>query len=171
MAGKSKAPTFSGPVVLGIHSNVVGGDHSMRSGHAWITVKEGDKTVYFGLWPDGHPRTVDNKEKTDVRVGLEAGRKAAASRFYRLGKARTQRLNSFLQKRRGWSVTYNCSSWASHLFYQVVGVDVDADDWFSVETPRELGSSIRELENNKKSTTRGSPTSPGEEQASSSLTG
>lgn len=119
---KAKLPTFSGPVVLGIHSNIAGDEHSFTSGHAWISVQEGSKTIYFGLWPDGHPRTVDNKGKSDVRVDMEAGSRPAASRFYRLSKVRTKRLNAFLKKRVHWDYTHNCSSWASDLSTVLLGL-------------------------------------------------
>jgi len=45
-----------------------------------------------------------------------------------------------------WSLWYNCASFASEVFRKVTGTDVDADDWFlGVETPCELGKSIKEL--------------------------
>ncbi len=45
-----------------------------------------------------------------------------------------------------WFYTNNCSSWASKIVNEVVGADVDADDWLGIETPRELGRNILLLE-------------------------
>jgi hypothetical protein len=45
-----------------------------------------------------------------------------------------------------WSYTNTCASWASEMVYILVGEDVDSDDNFGFETPRELGESILELE-------------------------
>ncbi len=45
-----------------------------------------------------------------------------------------------------WRYTNNCSSFASEIVEEVIGEDVDADDWGGVETPRELGRNILILE-------------------------
>ena len=50
----------------------------------------------------------------------------------------------------------NLGSWASEVVQEVVGEDVDADDWAGFETPRELGRNIVKLEA-KQPTTLGSP--------------
>ena len=48
-----------------------------------------------------------------------------------------------------WIGTTTCASFASEVFYEVTGIDVDADDYVGFETPRELGKSIRELNGGK----------------------
>lgn len=40
-------------------------------GHAWISVTKNGTVTVYGLWPDEHPRTLDNGDGTDIRVGLE----------------------------------------------------------------------------------------------------
>lgn len=137
---------YSGVVVLGIHSNVAGDQNDFTAGHAWISVSTRHRTDFYGLWPDAHPRTVDNGDASDVRVNLEVGARPVASRFYRLDSNQTMRLNDLLNKPATWRYTNNCSSWASELFADVLGEDIDADDWLGLETPRELGASILRLE-------------------------
>lgn len=148
--------TYSGVVILGIHSNVAGDSNDFTAGHAWVTISTLRKTDFYGLWPDGHPRTVDNGDASDVRVNMEAGARPVASRYYRLDPSQTMRLNMFFTMKATWAYTNNCSSWASELLADVVGEDVDADDWLGLETPRELGRSIQRLE----ARDRTSPASP-----------
>lgn len=132
--------------ILGVHSNVAGDDQKFDSGHAWLTITQKGKTVSYGLWPDAHPRTQDNGDLSDIRIGMEASAKAAASRFYKLSSAQANKFNSMVNSNSHWFYTNNCSSWASSVVKEVVGEDVDADDWFGIETPRELGRNILLLE-------------------------
>lgn len=131
-------------IVLGIHSKVV--DGGFTGGHAWLSVTEGGKTTYYGLWPDAHPRTPDNGDATDIRIGMERNSKAKASRYYSLSPAQAQRFRAQTKSNVQWFYTNNCSSWASEVVLEVTGEDVDADDWLGIETPRELGQNILKLE-------------------------
>ena len=71
-----------------------------------------------------------------------------------------------------WGYTNNCSSFASETFYDVTGVDVDADDWFGIETPRELGSNIMDMNGGVPSNYNGpSVPAPGPGGSSSSSSG
>lgn len=158
-------------VVLGIHSNITGSDNSSGAssnsqaggssaargtqgssaktgGHAWISITKNAKTTCYGLWPDNHPRTIDNGADSDIRQGLETLSGARASRYYELTLAQASALETELKSNVEWGYTNNCSSWASAVIYRVVGEDVDADDWglLGAETPRKLGESIRRLE-------------------------
>jgi hypothetical protein len=45
-----------------------------------------------------------------------------------------------------WEYTNTCASFATEVVDEVVGEDLDADDYGGFETPRELGKSILELE-------------------------
>lgn len=130
--------------ILGIHSNVTGGD--LTGGHAWLTITRNGRTTYYGLWPDAHPRTVDNGDGSDIRTNLERRSEAAASRYYRLTEAMARRFDAQVGANVHWFYTNNCSSWASEVVLTVVGEDVDADDAFGFESPRELGQSIQALE-------------------------
>lgn len=130
-------------IVLGIHSNVTSGSYA--GGHAWITVKEVGITRSYGLWPDQHPKTVDNGSGTDIRIGMEPTT-GAAIRYYKLTKVQGNKLRGLLLKNITWTYTNTCASWASEVVYQVTGNDVDADDWGGFETPRELGANIVILE-------------------------
>jgi len=131
---------------LGIHSNVDPGD-GFTSGHAWITyTDDSGKTTYYGLWPDEHPRTVDNGSGTDVRTGLESGDTALHSRYYDLTSEQINRWKLFLKQSAEWRYTNTCASWASAGVRDTTGEDVDAGDWFWFETPREISASIIKLE-------------------------
>jgi hypothetical protein len=132
--------------IMGIHSNVTSGEKT--GGHAWISITENGASKTYGLWPDSHPRTVDNGPGHDVRVGMEDNLKSAASRFYALSGEQLQQLKVLVARSDTWNYTHNCSSWASYVVRRVLRVDINADDaaLLGVETPRELGTSIRMLE-------------------------
>jgi hypothetical protein len=132
--------------ILGIHSNVAGDDNGYTAGHAWLTITADGKTTYYGLWPDAHPRTVDNGDGSDIRIGMEAADRPAASRYYKLSPAQAIQFNALMRANVHWRYTNNCSSWASEVVDAVIGEDVDADDYGGVETPRELGRNILLLE-------------------------
>ncbi len=133
-------------MILGIHSNVAGGDNDYTGGHAWLTITEKGKTTFYGLWPDAHPSVVDNGDGSDIRIGLEASAKAVASRFYKLSEAQAIQFNALMKANVVWRYTNTCASWASEIVYEIVGEDVDADDYMGFETPRELGRNLLILE-------------------------
>lgn len=139
-------------IILGIHSNVAGDSNDLTSGHAWLTITRSGSTTFYGLWPDAHPRTVDNGDASDIRIGLEASANAVASRYYRLSDAQARYFNTLVRANVHWFYTHNCSSWASDIVWEVVGEDVDADDWMGIETPRELCRNIQALEINDPTT-------------------
>ncbi|MGK0269582.1 MAG: hypothetical protein ACI88H_000214 [Cocleimonas sp.] len=146
--------------ILGVHSNVAGDGVDLTGGHAWISVTRDGVTTAYGLWPDAHPRTIDNGDGTDIRVGLEGTKYPRASRFYRLNAGQSLKLGRALKKIVAWRYTNTCASWASELLNEVTGVNVDADDWGGFETPRELGKYILKLEANKGRTSRVAPAIP-----------
>lgn len=173
--------------ILGIHSNVRSGmidpttgqprDPGISAGHGWLTVTRDGKTTAYGLWPDDHPRVVEqgwnNGEGSDVRVGMEDKYRSAASRYYRLTPEQVKTLDARLKENATWGVTENCSSWASSTLEAVTGERVNADEPYTagvVETPRVLGESIHRLEQ-KNRTSREAPATPtaAEERSSSSL--
>jgi len=145
-------------MILGIHSNVAGSGADFTAGHAWISITDKGKTTVYGLWPDAHPKTIDNGGKSDIRIGMEARSKAEVSRYYKLSSAQATHFNALMKANVGWSYTNTCASWASEIVHILVGEDVDSDDNLGFETPRELGESIRELEE-KSPTTIYSPKS------------
>ena len=55
-------------------------------------------------------------------------------------------LRSIIGENWEWRYTNRCASFASEVVEAVVGEEIDADDNFGFETPRELGNSILELE-------------------------
>lgn len=136
--------------VLGIHSNA-NDDAEATEGHAWISVYDSRtrRTETYGLWVD--PEMFKNDKKSDVKVGIERERQQRGysprfSRYYRLTNEQETRLSRYLEERSEWTPTNTCASWASECVRTVVGEDVDADDWFGLETPREVSQSIKELE-------------------------
>ncbi|MCP4117529.1 MAG: hypothetical protein GY737_19465 [Desulfobacteraceae bacterium] len=134
-----------GNMILGIHSNV-SEDAGYTAGHAWISITRKGTTTLYGLWPDAHPRTIDNGEKSDIRIGLEIGAKAKASRYYLLSDAQSKHFEALMKANVSWSYTHTCAAWASDVVQNVIGEDVDADDYLGFETPRELTQSINKLE-------------------------
>lgn len=143
-------------MILGIHSNVAGSHNDFTSGHAWISITHGNKVTVYGLWPDAHPKTIDNGDKSDIRIGLEVKDTAVASRYYLLTSPQAIQFNALMSANVAWRYTHTCASWASDVVDILIGEDVDADDNFGFETPRELGESILLLES-KEPTTRFSP--------------
>ncbi len=143
-------------VILGIHSNVrsdtidpeTGEPISFDDGHGWISVTRDGVTTNYGLWPD-FSRAGDNGEGYDIRIGMENGDRAAASRYFELDEAQVALLEQRLKENVTWGYTSNCSSWASETVEAVTGVSLNADEAWSlgvVETPRQLGDAIREME-------------------------
>jgi len=134
--------------VLGIHSNVAP-SAGFADGHAWITINtkvgKGSFAKSYGLWPDDHPRTKDNGDKSDVRVSMEPAR-GYSNRYYALTVLQYMQLKKLIKTTEHWFYTNNCSSWASELVRRLYKTEVDADDWLGIETPRELSRSIRILE-------------------------
>ncbi|MCB2018653.1 MAG: hypothetical protein KDF54_14260 [Hydrogenophaga sp.] len=160
---------MSDDVILGVHSNVrkgqidpeTGQPYGFDAGHAWISVTRDGKTTRYGLWPDGHPAVEDNGNGSDIRTGMEDGDSPAASRYYRLTPEQAARLDERLRANETWGYTNNCSSWARDTVQAVTGVRLNADDpgilW--TETPRQLGDSIHQLEE-KKRTSPADPATP-----------
>jgi hypothetical protein len=133
-------------MILGIHSNVAGDQNEYTAGHAWLSITENGVTTFYGLWPDAHPRVVDNGDGSDIRIGMEAGATAIASRYYKLSDAQAKHFKALMKSNVTWRYTNTCASWASEVVYEILGEDVDSDDNFGFETPRELGRNILLLE-------------------------
>jgi hypothetical protein len=139
-------------VILGIHSqtdpNTQGSFNQLIDGHAWISVTRNGTTEHYGLWPDNHPRGLDNGPASDIRTGIEGERgfNPSASRYYELTPEQVTKLEARLRENVGWSYTNTCASWASETTSLVTGQKIDAGVAFSVETPNALNNSLRELE-------------------------
>ena len=129
--------------ILGIHSNF--NQNIFESGHAWITLTHNNITTSYGLWPDNHPKTKDNKDSSDIRIGLEP-HAGMANRYYILTDKQYNKFRQLLNNNVEWFYTNNCSSWASMVIARIFDIDIDADDYFGIETPRELGYNINKLE-------------------------
>jgi RHS repeat-associated protein len=133
---------------LGIHSNVAP-NADFTDGHAWVSYRDANGNITnYGLWPDNHPRTVNNGAGTDVRIGLENGMSAPYSRYYDLSPEQIKRFVDFVNRTDEWQYSHTCADWASDTVRSTVGENVDADDWLGFETPRELSESIEALERN-----------------------
>lgn len=169
-------------VILGIHSNVRNGtidpetgaaiNPDFRDGHAWLTVTRDGTTTSYGLWPDFHSDTADNGSGTDIRVGMEDGEIAAASRYFRLTPEQVVTLEAKLNENVEWGVASNCSSWASETLTDVTGVRINANEPYSlgiVETPRVLGESIHNLEQRDRTSRTDPATTPTPSRSSSSF--
>ncbi len=148
---------MSESTVLGIHSWTNAKTQKEGSaferftdGHAWLSVTRNGKTEYYGLWPDSHPDIVERKQndpdKTDIRIGREANSRPVASRYYTLTNEQAAKLDVALKENVTWGATMTCAGWASETVSEVTGKKLNATEFLSIETPRELVNSIKELE-------------------------
>ena len=157
-------------IILGVHSNVPS-SAGFTDGHAWLTVSRDGVITNYGLWPDDHPRIVAMKEadpdKSDVRIGMEAGEVGISNRYYQLTAQQVTVLEQKLKEYAGWHYTNTCASWASETATTVTGETLDANDTLGFETPRQLSKSIDALEAKNK-TTQGAPKVLANPKASSS---
>ena len=153
----SKELEMTDNVVLGVHSwvdpNTQAKGNSFdrfTDGHAWLTVSSNGEVSYYGLWPDSHPDIVrrgqNDPEATDIREGREAGSEATASRYYNLTPEQAKELETALKQNVTWSPTTTCAGWASDTVTSVTGNKLDATEFLSIETPRQLVKTIRTLE-------------------------
>ena len=139
-------------VILGIHSqtdpNTQGSFNQLIDGHSWISVTRNGKTEHYGLWPDNHPRGIDNGAASDIRTGIEGERgfNPSVSRYYELTPEQATRLEARLRENVEWSYTNTCASWASETTGLVTGQKIDAGVGLSIETPNALNDSLRALE-------------------------
>ncbi|WP_407469675.1 hypothetical protein ABFU43_02960 [Xanthomonas campestris pv. raphani] len=144
-------------IVLGVHSWVdpktqANGDafDKFTDGHAWLTVSRNGEVSYYGLWPDSHPDIVrrgqSDPKATDIREGREAGSDVTASRYYTLTTEQAKELEIALQQNVTWGPTTTCAGWASDTVTSVTGNRLDATEFLSIETPREMVKTIRQLE-------------------------
>jgi RHS repeat-associated protein len=136
--------------IIGIHSNVLDPRAGFISGHAWISIHDTvtGETHTYGLYPDGHGAVIDNGDGSDVRVDVEKNLKLAheQNRYMVLPPEREKIVDDFIKQPAHWRYTHTCAAWASECWQEVTGEDVDADDNFGFETPREISRSIIELE-------------------------
>ncbi len=158
---------MSDKVILGIHSqvdpNTQGSFNQFVDGHAWISVTRNGQTQYYGLWPDNHPRGLDNGDGSDIRRGIEgeSGFRPSASRYYELTAEQAAKLQDELGKNVKWEYTHTCASWASEVTSRVTGQKIEASEFLVIETPRELINGINALES-KQATSLTDPITPTE---------
>lgn len=121
------------------------GNPGLTDGHAAILFSDTSTFPYtiatWGLWPDydGIPNDLLHNYKDD---GGDDPLSPEFKYFYceplsAVGKAKLDSLTIGVAAE--LSCTYTCASFASETFYAVTGTDVDADDLFGIETPREIG--------------------------------
>lgn len=161
---------MTGTTVLGVHSWVDAKTQKegnafdrFTDGHAWLSVTRNGKTEYYGLWPDSHPDIAelkqDDPDKSDIRIGREANSNPTASRYYTLTPEQAVKLDAALRENVAWGATMTCAGWASETVTEVTGKKLDATEFLSIETPRELIKTIQELEA-KQSTALDQPLAP-----------
>jgi hypothetical protein len=136
-------------IILGVHSNVPA-DAGFTDGHAWLSVSRDGVVTNYGLWPDDHPRIVamglNDPAKSDIRIGMEDGQVAVASRYYKLSPKQVLLLEEKLKENVGWHYTNTCASWASETATEISKEYVDANDTLGFETPRKLTGTLLKLE-------------------------
>ncbi len=119
-------------------------------GHSALILIDTDtpSSTTYGLWPDKHPGIVgaglDNGKGSDVRVNYPGDdpSKYPYRHCRELTDKQAKKFEKLVSKNWKWRYTQNCSSFASDVFRKVTGVDIDANDLFGFETPREIGGSI-----------------------------
>lgn len=99
------------------------------------------------------------KPGEDIRTGMENNAVPQHSRYYELTPEQVARLGYILAESDTWGYTHSCADWASDVGRRVTGENVDADDWFGFETPRELSRSLERLEG-RRSTSPFNPLPP-----------
>ena len=137
--------------MLGIHSTInpgTGGSFKqLMDGHAWISMTRGGETQLYGLWPDRHPNVPDNGLDSDIRVGVEAGAAATASRYDQITPQQAAELETRQTKNVKWASSNSCASWAGDIVRAVTGHRLQSSDLFGLsDPPRRLVSSIDALE-------------------------
>mgnify|MGYP001346345387 CR=1 FL=1 len=154
-APQMDAPISNSELIeLCIHSNVnVDEGAFFDDGHAWLTLHQNGNTDGYGLWPDRGD--MDNPfsgllpdPHSDVKHNHSHDSSRSPLNYCEsITEAQAETFNALRQAPAFWSPTNNCSSWASSIFAEVTGTDVDADDeWLlGVETPRELGQNITRM--------------------------
>lgn len=127
---------------LSIRSNA-GSDSGLADGHAWLSEQapNGVETTW-GLWPDSHPAVKDNGDGTDVRKNMELGQKVVSNKSYKLSNIEYRKFQKFLITTDEWGYTHTCADWARDGIKAATGADVDVDDYFGIETPRELSETL-----------------------------
>lgn len=150
---------------LGVHSNVDPNTSinifTKRTGHAWITLKEGTTTTTYGLWPDCNKAIKEaglaNGAGSDVRTDF-AGDIASGGRWnktYKLTDQQKTDLLAFIALNKTWiRNSYNCATWARDAV-AVAGQGTlpvaDTIGYFlkDADTPRKLSDSIEDADGTK----------------------
>ncbi|MDP6716705.1 MAG: hypothetical protein QF368_19045 [SAR202 cluster bacterium] len=171
-------PEETDPYILVIHSNVAEGvgDPGLTAGHAWLTLHSatsGEMIHSYGLWPDTHPDIVAaglaNGDASDVRTDFVGD--AHLGTYYHAVSITAEEmatLEASLAEDWDWVITCTCASLASEVFYEVTGVDIDADEFLGFETPREIGEHIIEANGGTATPTGTPPSAPDDDGTSTS---
>jgi hypothetical protein len=165
-------------VIVGIHSSArqdpnLNSVDNLTAGHTWISVTRNGVTTNYGLWPDDHPRfrgtSENDPNRSDIRVGLEDGQRADASRYYQLTPEQATQLEQRLRENVTWGYTNTCASWATDTVSGITGQRVNGSELGGLtDTPRQTINSIRELERDRP-TSLDNPIRPNEITRSSSF--
>lgn len=132
--------------IISIRSNV-SSNAAFGDGHVWINDRgpNGLDTTY-GLWPDSHPFVEDNGPGTDVRENMEKklgyNDKYIAQMSSKLNDLQYQNFIHFVNTKDSWGYTHTCADWARDAYEAGTGIRLDVDDYFGIETPRELSRSL-----------------------------
>lgn len=127
------------------------------AGHAGLLLIDGTTdtptiTTCAG-WPDDHPdiiaKGLNNGDGSDMRKDFFRDKQFSVDIFpfvycARISDEQYKDLLNEVNKDYQWSCLNNCASFAARTFGEVTGIDIDEDDVFGIDTPREIGESIRE---------------------------
>ena len=124
-------------------------------GHAALALINTDNNsiTTYGLWPDWHKYIIEaglnDENASDVRINFPND-KMSDYGYVHCREVSDKELEVFkreISENWTWRYTQTCASFASDVFYSTTNVDIDADDLFGFETPREIGDSILEANN------------------------
>ena len=130
-------------------------DANLIAGHAALVLYHPDGDGFalttYGLWPDSHPAVINNGAASDIRTNLPNDMVSNYKYFYcsAITDEQKKKLDGIVNSNVPWTCTNSCASFASETFDAVTGIDVDADDFLGLETPREISQSILTLNGGK----------------------
>ncbi len=134
---------------IGIHSNAkIGSKASFDDGHSWISIKNLKTSEYhtYGLWTDKSRASgmVGSNEGVLEDAEIKRNYKSIHSEYQVITKKEFEKFEKYKNKKDSWWPTHTCADWASDGYKIATGINIDADDWLGLETPREISESIND---------------------------
>jgi len=129
---------------LGIHSNVTS-QADFTAGHSWISLTNNDtgEIHTYGLWADEAGFASNGSGSVMLDMELIRGYSFESNQFTQITQAQYDSIGSMLVAGSDtWYITHTCADYARDTYGAATGINLDADDYFGIETPRELARNI-----------------------------